>query len=98
MIYKFPYGTGEWDAVISVSLDENEEARLKASAAAGNYFLEDDPDIHDIWLKVHKKVFSENRLMMIADGRLDPDDEDADDQVYEELGNYHISYPEGLIS
>ena len=97
-IYSFPYGTGEWDGTIDVELTDEEAALLEESMKEGLFHLSEDPRMCDIERKVEKQIFKETKKQLISDGRMDElrefdPDADEDELVYEELGNYHVSFP-----
>lgn len=68
--YEFPYGTNEWDAIISVDLTDDEAARLESSAKKGTMRMCWDKDIDDIYKKVYQAAYELNKQMIVQDGRL----------------------------
>ena len=109
--YEFPYGgtigkLETWDSSIEFELTDEEAARLEESARKeSRWHLDEDEAISDICEKITQYIFEENKQMMIEDGRLDEikeeydedDDIPSDDEIVdEEMGIWHVSYPEEL--
>ena len=92
----FPYGAGEWDGTIDVDLTDKEVARLEASMKKDLYFhLDEDPELTDIDRKVCDQIFRFTKRRMVEDGLLSSI-YCSNDPVYDELGNYHVSFPESI--
>lgn len=105
-------GPGDtWDSSIEFELTEEEAKRLEASARAEpRWHLDEDETISDICQKIEQFVFEENKQIMRKDGRLKEaretwkylhDDADGetpsdDELVSEEMGTWHVCYPEEL--
>ena len=107
--YVFPYGgtLGKcegWDSEIEFELTDEEAARLEASARKEpRWHLDEDESLDDIRQKIEEYIFEENKRMMIEDGRIEElqefeenEDMTIDELVDEEMGTWHVSYPEEL--
>lgn len=111
-IYEFPYGGAEWDSFVEFELTDEEAVRLEAFAKAEpRWHLDEDVAISDIYRKIEQFIYEENKRMMKADGRLEEAretwkyfnknaDEEAmpsdDELLDEEMGIWHVCYPEAL--
>ena len=62
--YSFPYGAGEWDALIEVDITNKEAALLEESMKKNCYFhMSEDPTLAEIENKVIHRIFVENKKM-----------------------------------
>ena len=90
--YTFPYGSAEWDGTIDVLLSDKEAARLETSMKEEHFHLDEDPDLADIERKVCRQIVRDTKRRMVEDGSLNSI-YGSNDPVYEELGNYHVCFP-----
>ena len=105
--YIIPFGGSlgkheSWDGEIVISISDRDAARMEASARRGDRFrLDEDTRISDVHDRIRKKVYREYKLSILDDSWFKELQEDnpekaADEILDEEMGFWHVCYPEEL--